>query len=146
MAQTMTQVARQYQPNWQKMNVGMPNTGAALTAGEFEFADLTTASSVATGGNGDFGFGMNYFRAYVNLKTFTPGTVASAFMIECADDAAMSVGLRRAAVQMVPFAAGPFVVILSGFCPDGPKRYARIVLSPGAGASGTYDAFLSGCL
>ena len=144
MPQTMSQTARQYQPNFQKMPVGGGN--AAATAGEFEFADLTTSSPVATGGSGDFGFGMTYFRAVVNLKTFTAGTAPSAFMIECADDAAMTVGVRRPAVQGIPAVAGPFCVVLTGMCPDGPKRYARVTFGPGAGASGTFDAFLAGCL
>ena len=144
MPQTMSMVARQFQPNFQKMPVGGVNPAA--TAGEFEFADLTTSSPVAAAGAGDFGFGMNYFRAVVNLKTFTAGTAASAFVIECADDAAITTGVRRVATQVIPAAAGQYCVVLTGMCPDGPKRFARVTLTPGAGASGTFDAFLAACL
>jgi len=145
MAQTLGQAARQYTPEFDKTPVGLPNVGAALANGEFEYADLTTVSPVASGGNGDFGYGRNYFRAVVNLKTFTQGTAASAFAIQVADDAAMSVNLRTLGIQVIPAAAGQYCVVLQGVCPDGPRRFAAVLFLPGAGASGTFDAFLSGC-
>jgi len=146
MAQTMGQVVRNYSPEFERQPVGGANTGAALVGGQFEFADLTTSSGAAQGGNGDFGSaGMNYFRATVNLKTFTAGTAASAFVLQAADDAAFTTNVRNIDVKTVPFTAGQYCLHLSGVCPDGAKRYARVTLIPGAGASGTYDAFLGGC-
>jgi len=82
----------------------------------------------------------------VNLKTFVPGTAASAFAIQVADDAAMSVNLRTLGVQVIPAAAGQYCLVLQGVCPDAPRRYAAVLFIPGAGASGTWDAFLSSCL
>jgi hypothetical protein len=146
MAQTMGQVVRNYSPEFDRMPVGGANTGAALVGGQFEYADQTTSTPAAAGGNGDFGAaGMNYFKAIVNLKTFTAGTASSAFAIQAADDAAFSVNLRNIDIKVVPFVAGQYCLTLSGVCPDGAKRYARVTLVPGAGASGTFDAFLGGC-
>lgn len=145
MAQTMGQIARQYTPEFDKTPVGMPNTGAALLNGEFEFADQTATTAAVAGANGDFGYGRNYFRAVVNLKTFTQGTTASTFTIDVADDAAFTTNLRTIAVQVIPFVAGAYCVVLQGVCPDGAKRYGRVGFIAGAGASGTFDAFLSAC-
>lgn len=144
MAQTLGQAARQYSPEFEKTPPG-GTTNTAVVNGEFEYADLTSASTVATGGNGDFGFPCNYFRAVVNIKTFTQGTAASVIYIECADDAAMTINARRPALSVLPIAAGPFTLVLAGVVPDGGKRYARISFGAGAGASATYDAFLSAC-
>lgn len=144
MAQTLTITARIIQP----MAVSMPIPGANTVAGGqpgFTYADLTAASTAAANGAGDFGTGMSNFEAYVNLKTFVPGTVPSTFLIECADDAAFSVNLRRVGHMAVPIVAGPFAFAMEGRCPDGPRRYGRIGVSFGAGASGTFDAYLCAC-
>lgn len=141
MAQTLTNVAKIISP----MTCSMPIPGANTVAGGqsgFTYADLTAASTAAASGAGDFGSGMNHFEAYVNLKTFVPGTVPSTFLIECADDAAFSVNLRRIASGGVPIVAGPFAFVMEGRCPDGARRYGRVGVSFGAGASGTFDAYL----
>lgn len=144
MAQTLGITSRIIQP----MAVSMPIPGTNTVAGGapgFLFADLTAASPAVLNGAGDFGSGMSNFEAYVNLKTFTAGTVASVFSIECADDAGFTVNLRRVGHIIVPFVAGPWAFAIEGRCPDGSKRYARIGVGFGAGASGTYDAFLCAC-
>jgi hypothetical protein len=88
---------------------------------------------------------MNYFKCTVNLKTFTAGTASSAFGIQVADDTAFTTNLRTIATAVVPFVAGQYCLHMSGVCPDGAKRYARVAFIAGAGASGTFDAFLGGC-
>lgn len=146
MAQTMGQIVRNFSPEFERSPVGGTNTGAALVGGQFEFADQTASTAAVAGANGDFGAaGMNYFKATVNLKTFTQGTGVSAFGIQVADDAAFSTNLRTIAIAAIPFVAGQYCVHMSGVCPDGPKRYARVAFLPGAAASGTFDAFLGGC-
>ena len=144
MAQTMGQIVRNFSPEFERMPVSSP--GAANVGGQYEFADLTASSVAAAGGNGDFGSaGMNYFKCTVHLKTFTQGTGTSAFGIQCADDAAFTTNLRTIALATIPFVAGQYCVFMSGVCPDGAKRYGRVAFIPGAGASGTFDAFLGGC-
>lgn len=145
MVQAMTQAPRQYTPEFDKTPIGAPNTGAANLNGEFEFADQTATTVAVAGANGDFGYARNYFRAIVYLKTFVQGTAISFFTIDVADDAAFTTLLRTVAVQPIPFTAGSYCVVLSGVCPDNAKRYARIGFLAGAGASGTFDAFLSAC-
>lgn len=145
MAQAMGQIARQYTPEFDRVPVGAPNTGANNLNGQFEYADLTASSTAAANGNGDFVYDRNYFRAVIYLKTFTQGTGISFFTIDVADNAAFSTNLRTIAVQPIPFTAGAYCVVLAGACPDGGKRYGRVGFIAGAGASGTFDAFLGAC-
>lgn len=145
MVQAMTQAPRQYTPEFDKTPVGAPNTGAANLNGEFEYADQTATTTAAANANGDFVYARNYFRAIIFLKTFTQGTAISFFTIDIADDAAFTTNLRTIAVQPIPFTAGSYCVVLAGVAPDGARRYARVGFIAGAGASGTFDAFLGAC-
>lgn len=144
MAQTLGLTSRIIQPMAVSMPIPGTNTVAPGAPG-FLYADLTAASPAALNGAGDFGSGMQNFEAYVNLKTFTAGTVPSTFMIECADDAGFTVNLRRVGHMNVPIVAGPWAFAIEGRAPDGSKRYARIGVSFGAGASGTFDGYLCAC-
>lgn len=144
MAQTMGQIVRNYSPEFDKVPPAGANT--VTVNGGFEFADQTASTTAAAAGAGDFGAtGFNYFKATVHLKTFTAGTGSSAFTIDVADDTAFTTNKRTIAVGVVPFTAGAYCVYMSGVCPDGAKRYARVGFIAGAGASGTFDAFLGGC-
>lgn len=141
MPQTLGEVARIIAKMWTPQLIPQVNTVAPGQSG-FTLTDLTGTMAVAAGGQGDFGSPMNHWHAIVNLKTFVQGTTPSGFGIDLADDATMSSNFRNVAVVTLPIAAGPWCFRMRGRCPDGAKRYGRIGVVFGAGASGTYDAYL----
>src|SRR5262245_3641350 len=142
MAQTILASARAFSPEFDASPVGGLNTSTNLLGGTFLFADITTSTPVAAGSNGDFGSGMQFFKAFVSVKASTAGTAPSAVVIEAADDAAMSTNLRRVALMTLPMLAGPFAFALSGAAPDGSKRYARVSFLAGGGGTATFDCSL----
>src|SRR2546428_6011062 len=146
MAQTMGVVARTKGP----AEFNFPASNSAASSGEFEVADLTVSASattqswtVAAAGLGDYGVGCNWFRARVNLKTFTGAAVENQLFIPVADNAAMSTNLRQLSPIRLPSTNGPWAFELVGFCPDGSKQFGRVTFVLGAGASGTADVFMS---
>jgi hypothetical protein len=154
MAQTLGATARQLLTNIvERMYFPVPtsqNTSTLLSEGMFKVADLSIAAAgttvswtVTAGSHGDFTTGMNYFAAFVNLKTYSGATEVQCY-IEAADNAAMTTNLRRVAFKIAPAAAGPWTVVLFGACPDGAKQFARVVFVTGTGATATADLILMG--
>jgi hypothetical protein len=117
------------------------------TKAVFDYADQTASTTATAGGQGDCGTPMNWFRAYISLKTYTVGTatIGPLFSINVADNAGLSTNLtilNSAYLENVASGTQTQSLVLTGIVPVAARQFCGIKVTFSGTASGTFDARL----
>lgn len=121
---------------------GLP-TGSGV--GYSAFADQTATTTATAAGAGDMRVPCRTFKALVYFKTVTVGSAESYITLEVAD--ATNFGTARRILDIKPLgqviATAERTFFLFGLAPlAAGQQYARIAVTFGSGASGTFDAII----